>query len=234
MNNSTILLKVKERLNKLDSADYDNIQEWKIVEAFNKGVVVWCRRNLQGTNLSKTGDEASKRRIDDLQILLNPVPIQMTKKDGYYLSPTLPSDYFEWKRVSAKASNKCCTDKRPLMIYLSEEANVDETLRDFNKRPSFEWGETFVTLVNNQFKIYTNNEFDVSDVILTYYRQPRRIQIAGVSDPYTGLISTTDVLCEFKDDVVELFIDECVKILSGDIESFNTNQIADNSVESNN
>ena len=120
------------------------------------------------------------------------------------------------------------------MIYLSEEANVDETLRDFNKRPSFEWGETFVTLVNNQFKIYTNNEFDVSDVILTYYRQPRRIQIAGVSDPYTGLISTTDVLCEFKDDVVELFIDECVKILSGDIESFNTNQIADNSVESNN
>ena len=34
---STILLKVQERLNKLASNDYDNIQNWQIVEAFNKG-----------------------------------------------------------------------------------------------------------------------------------------------------------------------------------------------------
>ena len=44
---STILLKVQERLNKLASNDYDNIQNWQIVEAFNKGQVDWCRRNLQ-------------------------------------------------------------------------------------------------------------------------------------------------------------------------------------------
>jgi hypothetical protein len=33
--------------------------------------------------------------------------------------------------------------------------------------------------------------------------------------------STQEVLCEFKDDIIELIIDEAVAILAGDIESGN-------------
>lgn len=233
MTNDTIQIKVKQRINKLASNDYDNIMPWQIVEAFNKGMVAWCRRNLMGTNMSKTGDEASKRRIDDLQVLLIDKPLQMVKKDLYYQSPTIPADYLEWKRISAYANKDCC-DKRKMVIYLAEEANVDELLRDYNKKPSFEWGETFATVLGNKIKIYTNNDFDIETAVLTYYRQPRRIQIPGTSDPYTGQVSSTDVECEFKDDLVELFIDECVKILAGDLEDVTANQIADNSVETNN
>jgi hypothetical protein len=39
MNNATIQLKIQQRLNKLASSDYDNIECWQIVEAFNKGQV---------------------------------------------------------------------------------------------------------------------------------------------------------------------------------------------------
>ena len=233
MTNDTIQIKVKQRINKLASNDYDNIMPWQIVEAFNKGQVAWCRRNLMGTNMTKTGDEASKRRIDDLQVLLSDKPLTMVKKDLYYQSPALPTDYFEWKRISTKSKKDCC-DKRQMVVYLAEEANVDELLRDHNKKPSFEWAETFATVLGNRIKIYTNNDFEVESTVLTYYRQPRRIQIPGVSDPYTGLISTVNVECEFKDDLVELFIDECVKILAGDLEDVTANQIADNSVETNN
>lgn len=233
MTNDTIQIKVKQRINKLASNDYDNIMPWQIVEAFNKGMSAWCRRNLQGTNMSKTGDEASKRRIDDLQILLTDKPLQMVKKDLYYQSPTLPSDYFEWKRISAYANKDCC-DNRKMVIYLAEEANVDELLRDHNKKPSFEWAETFATMLGNKIKIYTNNDFEIEKATLTYYRQPRKIQILGTSDPYTGVVSTAEVECEFKDDLVEIFIDECVKILAGDLEDVTANQIADNSVETNN
>lgn len=234
MNNATIKLKVQQRLNKLSSKDYDNIHDWQIVEAFNKGVVAWCRRNLQGTNLSKTGDESTKRRIDDLQILLKPLPIKMHDKKEYYESNSLPTDYFEWKRISAKAVHGCCNEPRKLKIYLAEEANVDMLLNDAHKKPSFKWAETFCTIANNKVKIYTNEEFEIVEPILTYYRQPRRIEIKGVSNPYTGTYSTADVECEFKDDLVEIFIDECVKIIAGDIESLNVQQISDNSVESNN
>lgn len=233
MNNETILIKVKQRINKLASNDYDNIETWQIIEAFNKGQVDWCRRNLAGTNLQKTGDEANKRRIDDLQVLLTDTKLSMVKKDLFFESTGLPEDYFEWKRVSSKAKSECC-EARGMVIYLAQEANVDELLRDFNKQPSFDWGETFATINNNKVKIYTNNEFEVVDTYLTYYRQPKRIQILGISDPYTGLISTEEVASEFKDDLVELFIDECVKILAGDLEDLTANQLADKSVEQNN
>jgi len=235
MNNATIQLKIKQRLNKIASLDYDNIECWQIVEAFNKGQVAWCRRNLHGLNVKQTGDEQSKRRIDDLQILLKEEVINLSKKDLYYESSLiLPGDYMEWKRITGKADNNCCNDKRKMVIYLAEEANVDELLRDKNKQPSFEWGETFCTLKTNRVRIYTNNEFDISEAILSYYRQPIRIEIAGCVDPYTQQATTVDVECEFKDDIVELFIDEAAKILAGDIESFNQQQTASSQVEGNN
>jgi len=185
--------------------------------------------------MSKTGDESTKRRIDDLQILLElDKPITMTKKDRFYVSQTLPENYFEWKLVSSKATHDCCKDPRPMKIWLAEEANRDDLLRDNDKKPNFPWAETFATLANNKIRIYTNNEFDLLDTKLSYYRQPRRIEMTGVVNAYTGLISTSNVISEFKDDIVELFINETVKILAGDIESINISQIADNAVETNN
>lgn len=242
MNNSTLQLKIRQRLNKLASNDYDNIECWQIVEAFNKAQTDWCRRNLHGLNILQEGDEQSTRRIDDLQILLTTSVLYMQKKQRYYESLDIPDDYFQWKRVSMIGSTDCCKD-RHFVVYQAEQANVDELLRDINKRPDFEWGETFSTMKNNKIQIYTNDEFDVDQVNFTYYRQPRKIEIANCADPYQSnladptvgfVISPTDVECEFKDDVVELFIDETVKILAGDIESFNQMQRAQQSVEGNN
>lgn len=233
MKNSVIKVKVKQRMNKLASNDYDNIMDWQIVEAFNKGMVGWCRRQIQGTNLTKTGNESTTRRVDDIQVLITPLPMQFGKKDGFYASNSFPKDYFQWKRISAKMKADCC-EPRPAMIYLAEEANVDELLRDVNKNPNFQWAETFCTIGGNVIKIYTANKFDLEDVVLTYYRQPRRIQILGTVNPYTTEPSLEEVECEFKEDVIELLIDECVKIITGDIESITANQIAEQSVEQNN
>lgn len=234
MLNSAILIKVKQRLNKLASNDYDNIETWQIIEAFDKGQVDWCRRNLHGLNIVKEGDEQSTRRIDDLQILLSQTILNMNNKQTYYESANFPLDYLQWKRVSCKAINDCCTDPKPMVVYLGEAANVDQLLRDVNKQPNFEWGETFATLSNNSLKLYTNGLFKPVDVTLYYYRQPRKIQIAGVPDPYTGITPAVDVPSEFKDDLVELFIDEAVKILAGDIESMNQYQRMSQSTEQNN
>jgi hypothetical protein len=235
MENATILLKIQQRLNKLASNDYDNIEPWQIIEAFNKGTVAWCRRQLHGMNQKQEGDEQSKRRIDDLQVILTAVPITLAKKDAYFTTTTgLPENYFEWKRVSGKATNDCCADPRRMVIYLVEEGNIDELLRDKNKQPSFDWGETICTLEDGELKIWTNNEFEIPDAELHYYRQPRRIEINGITDPYTLQTSTTDVESEFKDDIVELMVDEAAKILAGDIESFNQVSTAEKGVESNN
>ena len=219
MQNSVLTIKVKQRLNKLDSQDYDNIECWQVVEAFNKAQVEWVRRQLHGINIVKEGDEQSTRRIDDLQILLNTQPLNVTDEVFFYSGP-VPENYLQWKRVDTFAKSDCC-DNRRMVVYLAEEANLNNLLRDDAKKPSFDWGETFATLKNNRVNIYTNNEFSVQSADLTYYRQPVKVQIQGCVDPYTGVESTTNVESEFKDDIVEVIIDEAVSILAGDIESGN-------------
>ncbi len=219
MLNSTITIKIKQRLNKLDSQDYDNLECWVIVEAFNKAQVEWTRRQLHGINIVKEGDEGSTRRKDDLQVLMNTVPLPLTNEQVSY-SLNIPENYLQWKRVDAYAKSDCCPDRR-MVIYLAEEGNLSELLRDDAKKPSFEWAETFATLKNNKVFIYTNQDFEISNASLTYYRQPRKIQIQGCVDPYTSTQSLLNIECEFKDDIIEIIIDEAVSILAGDIESGN-------------
>jgi len=210
---------MKQRLNKLDSQDYDNITCWQVVESFNKAQVEWVRRQLHGINVVKEGDEQSTRRKDDLQKLLIREPLVAAKKDIYY-EGNIPIDYLQWKRVDIYANKGCC-DRRRMTVYLAEEGNLNQLLRDKSKQPNFEWAETFATLIDNTVHLYTNGEFEISEALLTYYRQPTKIQILNCSDPYTGITSTAEVECEFKDDIIELIIDEAVSILAGDIESTN-------------
>ena len=233
MLNSVILLKIKQRLNKLASNDYDNIQDWQIVEAFNKGQVDWSRRNLHGLNIVKEGDEQSTRRLDDLEVLLISTNLVLVDRQIYFEGPR-PLDYLQWKRVTAYGTNDCCPKPKRMIVYLAEQANLDQLLRDFNKKPNYEWGETFCTQKDNKIQIYTNDEFGIASAEITYYRQPVKIEIAGVTDPYTNIVPGVDVISEFKDDLVEVLIDEAAKILAGDIELFNQTQRQSQSVENTN
>jgi len=232
MLNSTIEIKIKQRLNKLDSQDYDNIECWQVVEAFNKAQVEWARRQLHGINILKEGDEGSTRRKDDLQVLLNTNPLDVTDKEYYYFGK-LPEDYLQWKRVDVYAKKGCC-DKRRMTVYLAQEGDLNILLRDKGKQPNFDWAETFATLIGNTTHIYTNGEFEIQSANIIYYRQPIQIQIQGCVDPYTGLQSTQNVECEFKDDIIEVIIDEAVSIIAGDIESGNQFSRSTETAERNN
>lgn len=234
MNNTTLQLKIKQRLNKLDSQDYDNIECWQMVEAFNKGQVEWVRRQIQGLNITKTGDEQTTMRVDDLQRLLVEERLDMSSRDTFYESGLLPSNYMFYKRVNIHAHKDCCETRKDMTVtYLAEEENIALLLGDALKKPSFEWGETFCTFVGNHLRIYTNNEFQVATAILMYYRFPAKVQFAGCVDPYTLQTSPVDVECEFKDDIAEILVDEAVQILAGDMESITQYQIAQSTSQSN-
>jgi hypothetical protein len=233
MNNQTLQIKLKQRLNKLASNDYDNIECWQIVEAFNKAQVEWVRRQLHGNNMFREGDEMSKRRIDDLQILLEEVNLPGTQLDNFFESTAIPSNYMEYKRISAFATSECCPEPRSMTVYLAEEANVDLLMRDPLKRPDYDWGETYCTWLGNNVRVY-RRDFNITDVDLTYYRQPVNIEIAGCQNPYDGTGTIVDVICEFKDDIVEVLLDETASLIAGDIENFNQYQTNQQDAERNN
>lgn len=236
MNNTTIQLKVKERLNKLDSKDYDNLQCWQIVEAFNKGMVELCRENTRGINITREGDSQSISRIDDLQVLLTTTPKLVLIDQGIYYQTKVtdwPKDYLRYNGIDATIVRDCCEEPKAVNFYLGEEANTTIYLRDSNKKPSYEWGESFLTITGNKLNLYHDKQFEINEAFFTYYKQPRRIEITGCKDPYTGLIPTVDVECEFQDDLIEVFISKAASILAGDMESIQKQRL-DQDVEKSN
>ena len=232
MDNNLLQVKIKQRLNKLASFDYDNIECWQIAEAFNKAQIEWTRRQLYGYNVRKEGAEQSSGLIDDLQRLLKHEVLSMTDKKIYYRSETLPADYLHYVRIDVVAKKGCCSDKR-LIAYEVEESNISIILDNKDKQPNFEWGETVVTRMGNTLKVYTNNEFDISECHLIYYRKPRDVQFLGCTNISTGTLYTKDQTCEYNDDIAEIIVDQAASILAGDIESITQYQREQQSVQSN-
>ena len=214
--------------------DYDNVEGWQVMEAFNKAQLEWVRRQLHGNNQSKEGDEQSRQRIDDLQVLLSTDPLDGKMHPQYFESHHIAFDYMAFKRVSAQAVSDCCTEPRTLDIYLAEEADSDLLLTDNLKGPSFDWAETFCTLFANKIRIYKTKDFTIVNPKLVYYRFPREVKFLNVVNPETGDVIVKDVTCEFKDDIVEILIDEAAAILAGDIEAIAQYQRGTQNAERNN
>jgi len=231
MTNALLQIKIKQRLNKLASLDYDNFECWQIQEAFNKAQLEWTRRQLYGINSRKQGAEQSSGLIDDLQKLMKHEQLITADKEIFYQSE-LPTDYLHYVRTDVFAKTECCP-KRRMSVYEVEEANISIILNTDSKKPSFEWGETVATRMNNKLKVYTNNEFDITECHIVYFRKPREVQFNGCIDINTGNIFTADQTCEFTDDVAEVICDNAAMILAGDIESVTQYQREEQSVQSN-
>ena len=219
MTNDLLQIKLRQRLNKLSSNDFDNLECSQIMEAFNKTQLQWCTRQLHGRNQYKEGDEGSQRRVDDLNILLVEQQLSGSQNASYFESNELPDNYLEYKRLSTQAKGDCCKDPYSMTVYLVEEANIDLILRDPLKKPDFEWAETIATFIGNTVRKYRDTDFSIVRPTLTYYRKPITIQVAGCINPQDGSDSTVDVECEFRDDIVELIIDEAAALIAGDIEN---------------
>lgn len=233
MNNATLQIKIKQRLNKLASLDYDNFECWQILEAFNKAQVEWVRRQVHGNNLHKEGDESSKVLIDDLQRLLTEQNMTFENKGQFYQTQELPKDYLFFKRLDLMVGKDCCPPHR-VNTYIAEQADVADLLADNYRNPSWEWGETFSVFGNNRIRVYREEDWNMDTISLMYYRTPRKVEFAGCVNLATGGTSAADVEAEFKDDVMELLIEETCLILAGDIESTLQLQKGQSTTERNN
>lgn len=227
MDNNTLRLKLKQRLNKLDSLDFDNIECWQMSEAFNKAQLKWVRAQLKGLNTTRQSEESSRASIDDLQQLLTKVVLDGYPSKSLWQSDEFPADYLAFKRLSATASNCECPDPRRMTIYQAQHADVDVLLADELTKPSFHWAETFATFSSNTTQIYINDEIDLQRVELHFYRLPIPISFDGCISIASGE-PTGDIPCEFRDDIAEIILDEAASILAGDMESMNQYQINQN------
>lgn len=194
---------MQERLNRLGTNFGDNIPKHTFVTAFNSVQLQWVedRIKLAETNIV---------RKDELQQLLKPTdPIVPTNTNNYY-EIDIPQDYFHYKRSVSYAPCE-------LRNILKKEGDVNLLLRDEFWKPSIEWGETICTLIGNKLRVYSDieNSFQISNIILVYYRYPVFINMADGFNDVNGT-PTTNIDPEFQgSSLIEILNDTC-NLLSAD------------------
>lgn len=144
------------------------------------------------------------RYIQNFLVLDKSIPSASKKQDRSNFE--LPKDYFDLADARAKATKGECSD----YIYLFEvrTENLGETLQDEFNKPSFEWREAPYTVNSNQFSIYTNKEFEVTQLLLNYYRYPNQIRLLDEYDAESNFNENFPVEWDDKslDDIISMMV----------------------------
>ena len=229
MTSTDIYFKITTGLNKLDSNDYQNIEKWIIQQEYHKAKLNLIREQINGVNIKKEGKEASIFKITDLQILLKSDTLSGENKKVYFQSQAIPKDFLYFSRLTPTIKSDACDVPFNIQSNTIEDSNVDEYLTDDLKAPSLKFEQCFHTFASNKIFVYHNDEFEVKETILNYYRKPLLLQFVGVIQSNGGV--GKEMSEEFKDDVVELFVEKTVENIATNIESINRTQIAKQSLQ---
>lgn len=145
--------------------------------------------------LEKRNEDA----IRDIQkILVKNFPVTQVESKETYTKYGLPSNYFNFSNITAKANSECCDPDNMLLFEVKSE-DVEEKLVDTNNEPSFPYRESFYHFSEDSVVLY-KKDFEYSEVLLTYYRYPIQVDISGYI--FQGNPSV-DIDPEFDDKVVE-------------------------------
>jgi len=169
-------LKIDLRLNKSANNEHDAIWSDVKEEVANKAILDWIRRQIRGKNQTQEGDEESTARVDDLQVLLKSENLRVIKKDRFFETEKIPSDYLYYKRLTPTVKKGECSSLE-IKSYFSEEANVDDIS---HPTASFDFEETSHTMIGNKFRI-CYSDFEVEKVKLTYYRKPKKLNFKKIN-----------------------------------------------------
>lgn len=191
------------KLNKNDSNANINVPRGKFVISYNehaKGLLQQKLKKKLGTNEL---DELSSLLTDDVELVVHSTHID-------HVDFVLPSDFFDISSSFSLAEKKGC--KRIIDNWPVKDKNVRVLLRDANYKPSFEYEETLCTAANDKLKVYIDN-FNLDKVYLSYYRQPRNIDVEGYIKSNNQPSANIDP--DIPDFLVHQIINRCVLDFQG-------------------
>lgn len=145
------------------------------------------RRKIQ--ELLKTEHGITGRRVND------------------YFEFNLPKDFYDFSSIDARATKGSCTDSLEILHEIKDEDRAI-LLSDLFTQPSFEYRESVFILSDNKIKIFTNGEFDINSISITYYRYPIRPRLVIPDDPESDFDDSIEL--ELQEKTIDRIIDVAV------------------------
>ena len=157
-------------INKNDTNTNINVPKSQFVLLFNK------QKRAYIDSLIKRLESSSE--IEDIEeLLVLDKKITVANSDLFTTTYKTPDDFS--KRVSAKVlANKGNCKNIPLTVWFHKGKDINVLLENDNYNPSFEYRETIGILNNKHISVYKES-FELGDLYLTYYREPKDLDISG-------------------------------------------------------
>lgn len=157
------------KVNRNDSNANVNVPKGKFVILFNEQAKKWLKQKLKKKISTNELDELNDLLVDDALLT------SLGKHHDHY-DFSLPDNFFDISSCFSVATKGEC--ERVLDNWPIKDKNIRVLLRDANYKPSFDFEESLCTAVNNKLKVYFD-DFEITETYLTYYREPRNIDLDG-------------------------------------------------------
>lgn len=231
-----LLYKLDLRLNKVDTLQHQSIPNEDKVLALNQAQIQLVKKKLNTNNLLGVGMDGFKKRYEDLQTLVvHSEKLEVEKTSEIYSSykadlSKLSQKYFLPLDIYCLCSKGDCTDRVVVINKIVKHGDLNVLLNNSNYSPSFEYQETLAVISDNKLYAYTDGNFKVDNVYITYLKYPKDIDIEGYINFNNESTETVD--CELP----EILEDELLNLaeLELAIDTENVNVVNANNIRNNN
>lgn len=184
------------KVNKNDTNGNIKVPKSQFVLLFNEQ-----KRKFVDDQLKK--NESSDYIEDFEEILVLDQPLEKVSDSTLKTDFKLPADFYKRASTYVTASSGDCKNQ-VLYAWAVKPKDINVLLQNENLKPSFDYRETFVVINGDKVSAYKDG-FTIDELYLTYYREPKDIDIAG----YTHIDGTasTDVETDLSDANIEMIID---------------------------
>lgn len=180
-----------------------NVDFPRFVILFNSELDGWLKNTLE------------LRNEDDIRyaqkLLVTETPLAFVSNTTYHSKFALPTDYFDFSNLYVEAKSDCCPN-RPMAVFEAKSEDERELFADEDNRPSFDYAETYYFISGDSVCVF-KDDFTISNVKLTYYRYPARVDIAGYINVNTGLPSA-NINPELDDKVIRTVLQRMAVIFT--------------------
>lgn len=192
------------KINKNDTNTNININKGTFVLIFNEQSKIWLEKELKEDSNNHEQNEISTLLIYDTPL----TKIEDTKSFARF---KLPDDYFEYETSYSVASKGECKDRK-LINWDFKVRNRNVLEQDDNHNPSFEYEETQINISQNELLVF-KTDFDIDTQFLTYYREPKDIDLKGYIK-FDGSQST-----DIDPDLLDIYVNEIIGMCAAEVEA---------------
>ena len=194
---------VLQKLNKLATNTNQKIPKYVFVQSFNKAQYTWLDLKLRIEESNKTTQR------ETYQLLVTNDKLTLKESADKYNFYELPEDYYHASNITGSV-NGCLVD-----IQIIEEGNSKSLWFDDVSTPSLEFEQSFASFENKYLKVY-KKDFEYSEVSLTYYRKPIKVDLeSGFKNLDNSVSKNIDT--EWENSNLYEILDIVVRDLASDI-----------------